>query len=91
MCLHVIVTSRCFPQCTGRTALQGVRACGSMIYGSQLLAARCQTAMVCRDGVNGPWKVYRLTNDDNGSELFEATPGYKENAQAFKWFSLAAS
>jgi len=28
----------------------------------------------CRDGVNGPWKVYRLTNDDNGSELFEAIP-----------------
>ena len=28
----------------------------------------------CRDGVNGPWKVYRLTNDDNGSELSEAIP-----------------
>ena len=44
-CLHVIVTSHCFPPCTGRTTLQGARACGSMIYGSQLLAARCRSAM----------------------------------------------
>jgi inner membrane protein len=29
----------------------------------------------CRDGVNGPWKVYRLTNDENGTESFEAIPG----------------
>ena len=28
----------------------------------------------CRDGVNGPWKVHRLTSDDNGTELFEAIP-----------------
>jgi inner membrane protein len=28
----------------------------------------------CRDGVNGPWKVHRLTSDDDGSELFEAIP-----------------
>jgi inner membrane protein len=28
----------------------------------------------CRDGVNGPWKVHRVTRDDNGTELFEAIP-----------------
>jgi hypothetical protein len=28
----------------------------------------------CRDGVNGPWKVHRLTSDDNGAELFESIP-----------------
>ena len=26
----------------------------------------------CRDGVNGPWQVHRLTSDDSGAELFEA-------------------
>jgi hypothetical protein len=28
----------------------------------------------CRDGVKEPWKVYRLTNDDRGTELFETIP-----------------
>jgi inner membrane protein len=28
----------------------------------------------CRDGINSPWKVHRLTSDDNGTELFEAIP-----------------
>jgi inner membrane protein len=28
----------------------------------------------CRDDVNAPWKVHRLTSDDNGVELFEAIP-----------------
>jgi inner membrane protein len=28
----------------------------------------------CRDGLNGPWKVHRVTSDDNGTEWFEAIP-----------------
>jgi inner membrane protein len=28
----------------------------------------------CRDGVDAPWKVYRLISDDNGAEWFEAIP-----------------
>jgi hypothetical protein len=74
--LHAIVTSRCFPLSIVWTALQSARACRSMIYGSQLLAARCRFATAPAVMVmNGPWKIHWLTSDDNRAELFEDISG----------------